>query len=766
MDIKLINNSNLKFAPFIQLDHITSHSNEYIDTGVLLTNNIKLEMEFSFNSVSGCPYGTQTSNYNVQSFQLVPYSGSLYYMMTLNQGTTTYPTLYTNKRYHVEHKYGIQKLYDTADSSTLLINETKGSGTFSSSKSIYLFAKNSNSGVSSKSSINLHWCKIYDGDTLIRDYVPSYDNYKYCLFDKVTKEYYHNLGGSNFTTNTNLGGSGLSQKITTLFVKDCPETDCLDMLRRITIAQTDVQTKLTRVRCDIDNVSGTLEELQHYATLSGYSDNYEEQVKPRMVGTWTVTGTYHSNAEREAIDIDGLTVLSDNNYNAEYLLANDMLAVQTLDSTAPNYNPAAAIILQNAGYGRTLDGPIVEGETGRWFLPKAVASTITSISTIFRNGVDIVDANGIVSDDTTLEYSFTSFEELQYTRITSIAAGSSTSDLGGFGGCTKLERIILPETVTTIGTYSFYNCNKLESINIPRGLTANIGNYAFYNCKSIINFDSPRGASIAAFRGTSSATKTYQFGCGTGIFIMHGSLATASLYATRMYFKKILATGFNWNVSDALTVLANTIVRISGTITDSANNSVPGFTNGVVFLECKELSLKSAANNRLFASGGTQEVFIRRADLLPSGTPDTFGSGTVSKFYVGLGENESDDNATLQLYLNDTNWGTVSAKLDTWYNYNGQYKWYYVTANLSNCTSTNPDSWYTHPTRGESYETTIVPDEGMTLGTVTVKMVDTDTTSDTYDTMVDITSSVYDSSTGEINIPSVTGNVVITASAS
>lgn len=764
MDIKLNNNSNLKFEPFLQLEYITSHTNEYINTGVNPSTTIKIEMEFSFNSVAGCPYGTQSTQYNIKSFQLMLYSGTTYYFITNTQGSDKV-ALVANKRYHIEHKYGIQKLYAVDDPETLLINNTQGSSGLSSTYPIYLFGKNTSTGIASRSSINMFWCKMYDGDTLIRDYVPSYDNYKYCLYDKVTKTYYHNLGGGAFTYNTSLGGSGLSQRIINLFIKDCPQIDALDVLRRITVAQKTVQNKLIRIRCNIGDVLGTLEELQHYTTLSGYSDNYEEQVKPRMVGTWTIN-TYHSNAEREAIDIDGLTILSDDNYNAEYLLDNDMLAVQTLDSTAPNYNPAAAIILQNAGYGRTLDGPIVEGETGSWFLPKAVASTITSISTIFRNAVDVIDANGIVSDDTTLEYPFESFEELQYTRITSIVAGSSTSALGSFGGCTKLERIILPETVTTIGKFGFYNCNKLESINIPRGLTANIGANAFYNCKSIINFDSPRGNNIEAFRGPTASVTTYQFGCGTGIFILHGTLTTSSQYATRMYFKKIIVTGFNWNVQNALTVLANTIVRISGTITDLSSTSSPGFTANVAFLEFTTLSLTSAANNRLFASGGTQEVFIRRADLLPSGTPDNFGSGTVSKFYVGLGQNEIDDNATLQLYLNDTNWGTVSAKLDTWYNYNGQYKWYYVTANLSNCTSTNPDSWYTHPTRGESYETTIVPDEGMTLDSVTVEMLDTDTTSSTYDTIVDITSSVYDSSTGEINIPSVTGNVVITASAS
>lgn len=548
---------------------------------------------------------------------------------------------------------------------------------------------------SGSATVRIYSFKAYYGNAiLLRDFIPAISYQEghigeSCLYDKVHNQYFYSTSTGTFTASPS---QGLYDIITSAYVKDCPNVSGINILRSC--------INLNRVRLDVGTQSGTVAELYKYAAYAGFNDAYENQTKPRLVGTWTITD-YWTNDELAYLQsaFDGLTISYDSSKNVETLLENGDMAVQTLDSTKPNYNPAAAIVLQGAGYGRTLDNPIVEGETGKWFLSKAVASTITSISTIFRNAVDVVDANGIVSDDTTLEYSFTSFNELQYFGITSIAAGSSTSALGSFGGCTKLERIILPETVTTIGAYGFYNCNKLESINIPRGLTANISDYAFYNCKSIINFDSPRGAKISAFRGTSSATTTYQFGCGTGIFIMHGGLGTTSLYATRMYFKKILATSFTWNVSNALTVLANTIVRISGTITDSTSKSTPGFTNGVVFLECNALSLSSAANNRLFASGGTQEVFIRRADLLPSGTPDNFGSGTVSKFYVGLGKNESDDNATLQLYLNDANWGTVSAKLDTWYNYNGQYKWYYVTANLSNCTSTNPDAW-PHITRG------------------------------------------------------------------
>ncbi|MBQ2540323.1 MAG: leucine-rich repeat domain-containing protein, partial [Paludibacteraceae bacterium] len=51
-----------------------------------------------------------------------------------------------------------------------------------------------------------------------------------------------------------------------------------------------------------------------------------------------------------------------------------------------------------------------------------------------------------------------------------------------FEGCTSLESIELPATLTTISQDAFYGCTKLANINLHEGLTT-IGQRAFYNCK-------------------------------------------------------------------------------------------------------------------------------------------------------------------------------------------------------------------------------------------------------------------------------------------
>ena len=49
---------------------------------------------------------------------------------------------------------------------------------------------------------------------------------------------------------------------------------------------------------------------------------------------------------------------------------------------------------------------------------------------------------------------------------------------------TKLETIILPNSITSLGECVFYNCNRLASITIPNSVTS-IGDNTFYGCSGL-----------------------------------------------------------------------------------------------------------------------------------------------------------------------------------------------------------------------------------------------------------------------------------------
>ena len=71
------------------------------------------------------------------------------------------------------------------------------------------------------------------------------------------------------------------------------------------------------------------------------------------------------------------------------------------------------------------------------------------------------------------------YKGLPVTEISNNAFSCSTN-----GACEYLEKIIIPDSVNTIGDRAFYGCNSLTSVVIPDSVTT-MGNSAFYECSSL-----------------------------------------------------------------------------------------------------------------------------------------------------------------------------------------------------------------------------------------------------------------------------------------
>ncbi len=94
--------------------------------------------------------------------------------------------------------------------------------------------------------------------------------------------------------------------------------------------------------------------------------------------------------------------------------------------------------------------------------------------------------------------------------ITKVVLPEGLTSIGSyaFRNCSSLVSIAIPSTVTTINNDAFAYCSVLSSINLPVGLT-HVRNYAFEGCSSITSVSIPDGVTYVgtgAFAGCSELT--------------------------------------------------------------------------------------------------------------------------------------------------------------------------------------------------------------------------------------------------------------------
>ena len=74
----------------------------------------------------------------------------------------------------------------------------------------------------------------------------------------------------------------------------------------------------------------------------------------------------------------------------------------------------------------------------------------------------------------------------RYFGVKRIIIGDSVTTIGysAFDGCSSLTSVTIPNSVTTIGEDAFSNCSSLTSVTIPNSVTE-IGKYAFDECNDL-----------------------------------------------------------------------------------------------------------------------------------------------------------------------------------------------------------------------------------------------------------------------------------------
>ncbi len=194
-------------------------------------------------------------------------------------------------------------------------------------------------------------------------------------------------------------------------------------------------------------------------------------------------------------------------------------ALKTIGAKA--FSGCQALVVQNVGT------PAVATLT----LPKSVTEIGDAAffgcaklqKVIFKDGSQLVTLGGAAFSGCPLitEVSFGKNSQLTVigqsafsscTQLTNVDFGEGskleTIDSTAFAGCTGLESLTLPETVKTIGTMTFKNCNSLKEIDLKKVET--IGEGAFENCVKITEVKLPQTVtelSARAFKGCTALNK-------------------------------------------------------------------------------------------------------------------------------------------------------------------------------------------------------------------------------------------------------------------
>lgn len=182
--------SNISYTYY---DALIGDAASYINTGVNPTHNTKFEMKFDKTSYSG------------QMTPLQVWTDNKYWGPNGN-GNTLY-WCWNNQYPAVDITFNVNSYLFRNDKGTLYNNDVEigniEDAEFTMTAPIYLFAKNQGTRVSNISGdcLKVYYCKIWEGDILIRDFVPAKRDTDGAIgmLDKVNNVFYTNQGTGTFT---------------------------------------------------------------------------------------------------------------------------------------------------------------------------------------------------------------------------------------------------------------------------------------------------------------------------------------------------------------------------------------------------------------------------------------------------------------------------------------------------------------------------------------------------------------------------------------
>ena len=313
------------------------------------------------------------------------------------------------------------------------------------------------------------------------------------------------------------------------------------------------------------------------------------------------------------------------------------------------------------------------------------------ISGIFATEITIPDSVTHIGD-----YAFYNYKEL-----TNITIPSSVTSIGryAFSGCTGLTNVVIPDSITAISDGVFYNCKSITDLTISNN-TKSIGNSSFNGCQSLSSVRLPSGIiSIGenAFYGCSNLTSVYYGGTVTdwcGIAFNDSVFSNPLYYAHKLYISNTLVTDLIIpnSVRSVGQFAFSGCTSLSSVSVSSSVTSIGAYS----FSGCSGLKSVSIANGVITIEKNAFSNCSRITSLIIPDSVMQIGSSAfrgctklteITLPFVGLTESASGIDSVFGAIFGSTSTYT-SAEIRQYYN-DESSSYYYIPSSLREVTLTN-----------------------------------------------------------------------------
>lgn len=185
-----------------QVEYIESNRTQYIDTGIIPTDEAKIVMDFSRNETNGSLFGTAGNG----RFQVVISSINTLGCRVFTAKSESYIllsglTMKDYTKYNLVFDVKNLSVYVDGIEKDPLINDH----TYANNN-LYLFANNLRNSIEGTMSGKIYFYKYYDNDILLQKLIPCYrkSDGEIGMYDVVNNEFYTNTGTGNFTKGSDI----------------------------------------------------------------------------------------------------------------------------------------------------------------------------------------------------------------------------------------------------------------------------------------------------------------------------------------------------------------------------------------------------------------------------------------------------------------------------------------------------------------------------------------------------------------------------------